>query len=67
MSKTKNGPIVRDSTEVRVLSVQEGTVVDELRTDDDILTCLIGRTRQLYDIHYLFKSGDGDGQAYIWC
>lgn len=45
--KREDGPVVRDGTEVGVLCVREGAVVNELRADDDVLAGLIGEAVRL--------------------
>ena len=45
--KCEHGPIVVDSTEVGILGIGQLAIVDELRPNDDILSCLEGDTRTL--------------------
>ena len=47
VSKCKDRPVIRDAAEPSVLCVVEYTMIDELSTDQDVLTDLIRRIRGL--------------------
>lgn len=45
--ETEDGPVVFYGAEVGILGISQHTVVDELCTDDDVLTSLIRRANGL--------------------